>query len=57
LGASLQLRGIAKSFGIAAASLVIEVDVLPNDPTQLLQALRKRCEASLYLGVIRREDH
>src|SRR5262249_4097575 len=50
-------RVFAHAVSIAAAPAVIDADVLANGPTQLLETLRKRCEAGLGFRIVCRDTH
>src|SRR5215468_8221511 len=42
----------AKTFGIAVAPAVVDLQISTDRPAQFLQALRKRRGATLHLGVV-----
>jgi hypothetical protein len=42
----------AKTFGIAVAPAIVDVQISTNRPTKFLQALYKRRSATLHLGVV-----
>ena len=52
-----QFRRIPQGLNIAAPPPVINANVLTHGPTQLLETLRKRCEARLCFRIIRRKHH
>ena len=43
----------AKTFGIAIAPAIIDLQVSSDRPTQFLQALRERFSTTLHLGIVR----
>jgi hypothetical protein len=56
-GASATRRVLPSVFLIACGPAVVDLNVVPDGPTQLLQPLQKCRVASLHLRVIRRVGH
>src|SRR5262249_53402037 len=50
-------RVFAHVVSVAAAPAVVDTDVLADDPTRLLETLRKRRKAGLGLRIVRRHAH
>src|SRR5262249_28838246 len=50
-------RVFASVIFTASGPTIVDLDVLPDGPTQLLQSLQKRCVAVLHLGIVRAVGH